>query len=184
MRGENIVEGVKISLPWSEDIVGVKISSHTGTIRVFIGPPLFSPVEDRGLVDFPMSAVTTNNCIVCHTMTTTIDLLKSIHTCLCPLGCEVSMAECHQWPRCNTVKSEGWCWLMCYTLLSTHTPYIHQPLQRNYPVISVCIHTVHCTQMINSPQVWFLNNCLYCMGIAKYWPYLIIKLSTETVLFP
>ena len=30
--------------------------SRTGTIRVFIGPPLFSPVEDRGPVDFPMSA--------------------------------------------------------------------------------------------------------------------------------
>ena len=28
---------------------------RTGTIRVFIGPPLFSPVEDRGPVDFPMS---------------------------------------------------------------------------------------------------------------------------------
>ena len=79
--------------------------------------------------------VTANNCIVCHTMTTIIDLLKSIHTRLCSLGCEVSMAECHQWPCCNTVKSEDWCWLMCYTLLSTHTPHIHQPLQRKYPVI-------------------------------------------------
>ena len=29
---------------------------RTGTIRVFIGPPLFSPVEDRGPVDFLMSA--------------------------------------------------------------------------------------------------------------------------------
>ena len=28
---------------------------RTGTIRVFFGPPLFSPVEDRGPVDFPMS---------------------------------------------------------------------------------------------------------------------------------
>ena len=28
---------------------------RTSTIKVFIGPPLFSPVEDRGPVDFPMS---------------------------------------------------------------------------------------------------------------------------------
>ena len=28
---------------------------RTGTLRVFIGPPLFSPVEDRGPVDFLMS---------------------------------------------------------------------------------------------------------------------------------
>ena len=28
---------------------------RTSTIRVFIGPPLFSPVEDRGPVDFLMS---------------------------------------------------------------------------------------------------------------------------------
>ena len=30
---------------------------RTGAMRVFISPPLFSPVEDRGPVDFPMSAV-------------------------------------------------------------------------------------------------------------------------------
>ena len=29
---------------------------RTGTTRVFMGPPLFLLVEDRGLVDFPMSA--------------------------------------------------------------------------------------------------------------------------------
>ena len=28
---------------------------RTGTIIIFIGPPLFSPGEDRGLVNFPMS---------------------------------------------------------------------------------------------------------------------------------
>ena len=28
---------------------------RTSTIRVFMGPPLFSLVEDRGPVDFPMS---------------------------------------------------------------------------------------------------------------------------------
>ena len=31
------------------------LDRRTGTIMIFIGPPPFSPVEDRGPVDFPMS---------------------------------------------------------------------------------------------------------------------------------
>ena len=34
---------------------GFLLDRRTGTIRVFISPPLFSPVKDRGLMDFPMS---------------------------------------------------------------------------------------------------------------------------------
>ena len=84
---------------------------RTSTIRVFIGPPLFSPVEDRGPVDFPMSVVTrVINVSACWGWATTCKITRGVKAKASPckeITCHLVLGMVYK--PLYTMRDTRWC---------------------------------------------------------------------------